>query len=265
MTMMNRDHSPRIRTLIAEDEPLAAESLAEWVGQLPQLELVAVCNDGASALAQIRALQPGLVLMDIQMPGMTGLQVLRALAQQPNTSGPAVIFTTAYDEHALTAFELHAVDYLLKPFSHDRFVEAVEHALQVLERLDGAATNPTLNPALEALEHPPEAPLTRILVRDQGKIFPLHVDAIEYLRSDAKYTAIASRGRQFLVRLPISSFEQRLDPQRFLKLQRSCIVNLDCVEAMTPDESSQLVVQMRDGTRFTASREVSKKLREQSI
>lgn len=266
MTMtMNHDHSPRIRTLIAEDEPLAAESLAEWVGQLPQLELVAVCHDGASALAQIRALQPALVLMDIQMPGMTGLQVLRALAQQPNTSGPAVIFTTAYDEHALTAFELHAVDYLLKPFSHDRFVEAVEHALQGLERVDDAASNPTLNPALEALEQAPEAPLTRILVRDQGKIFPLHVDAIEYLRSDAKYTAIASRGRQFLVRLPISSFEQRLDPQRFLKLQRSCIVNLDCVEAMTPDESSQLVVQMRDGTRFTASREVSKKLREQSI
>ncbi|MGN6828681.1 LytR/AlgR family response regulator transcription factor [Paucibacter sp. M5-1] len=265
MTMMNHDHSPRIHTLIAEDEPLAAESLAEWVRQLPQLELVAVCHDGASALAQIRALQPALVLMDIQMPGMTGLQVLRALAQQPNTSGPAVIFTTAYDEHALTAFELHAVDYLLKPFSHDRFVEAVEHALQGLERVDDAASSPTLNPALEALEQAPETPLTRILVRDQGKIFPLHVDAIEYLRSDAKYTAIASRGRQFLVRLPISSFEQRLDPQRFLKLQRSCIVNLDCVEAMTPDESSQLVVQMRDGTRFTASREVSKKLREQSI
>jgi two-component system LytT family response regulator len=252
----------RITTLIAEDEPLASESLAEWVQQLPQLELVGICPDGPSALEAIRRLQPGLVLMDIQMPGMTGLQVLRALAQDalPRGTGPAVIFTTAYDEHALTAFELHAVDYLLKPFSQDRFVEAVEHALQGL--MD--APKPLL-PALEALERHDETPLTRILVRDQGKIFPLHIDDIEYLRSDTKYTAISSRGRQFLVRLPITSFEQRLDPQRFLKLQRSCIVNLDFVEAMTPDDSSQLVVQMRDGARFTASREVSKKLREQSI
>ena len=248
----------KIRTLIAEDEPLASEALADWVRELPQLELVACCADGASALAQIRALQPELVLMDIQMPGMTGLQVLRALGEAGLEKRPAVIFTTAYDEHALTAFELHAVDYLLKPFAQERFVEAVEHALANL----GA---PLPAQALEGSLQQPEAPLTRILVRDQGKIFPLQVEAIEYLRSDTKYTAIASRGRQFLVRLPITSFEQRLDPARFLKLQRSCIVNLDFVEAMTPDESSQLVVQMQDGTRFTASREVSKKLREQSL
>jgi two-component system LytT family response regulator len=248
----------KIRTLIAEDEPLASEALADWVRELPQLELVACCADGASALAQIRALQPELVLMDIQMPGMTGLQVLRALGEAGLEKRPAVIFTTAYDEHALTAFELHAVDYLLKPFAQERFVEAVEHAL-------GQLGAPLPAQALEHSLQQPEAPLTRILVRDQGKIFPLAVEAIEYLRSDTKYTAIASRGRQFLVRLPITSFEQRLDPARFLKLQRSCIVNLDFVESMTPDESSQLVVQMQDGMRFTASREVSKKLREQSI
>ena len=246
----------KIRTLIAEDEPLASEALADWVRELPQLELVACCADGDSALAQIRALQPELVLMDIQMPGMTGLQVLRALGEAGLR--PAVIFTTAYDEHALTAFELHAVDYLLKPFAQERFVEAVDHALSNLG-------TPLPTQALEGSLQQPEAPLSRILVRDQGKIFPLNVEAIEYLRSDTKYTAIASRGRQFLVRLPITSFEQRLDPARFLKLQRSCIVNLDFVEAMTPDESSQLVVQMQDGMRFTASREVSKKLREQSI
>ena len=245
----------KTRVLIAEDEPLAAEALAEWVAQLPQLELVATCADGETALAQIRALQPELVLMDIHMPGLTGLQVLSALADEGPR--PAVIFTTAYDEHALTAFELHAVDYLLKPFSRERLVEAIEHALQ--------ASPASLNAAVEALQHPSGAPLTRVLVRDQGKIFPLHVDAIEYLRSDNKYTALVSRGRSLLVRLPINTFEQRLDPARFLRLQRGCIVNLDFVEAMTPDENSQLVVQMRDGTRITASREVSKKLREQSI
>mgnify|MGYP003704824107 CR=1 FL=1 len=109
------------------------------------------------------------------------------------------------------------------------------------------------------------APLTRLLVRDQGKIFPLQVDAIECLRSDNKYTAISSKGRSYLVRLPIADFETRLDPTRFLRVQRGCIVNLDFVDSLTPDENSQLVVQLRDGTRITANREVSKMLREQSL
>jgi two-component system LytT family response regulator len=159
----------------------------------------------------------------------------------------------------LTAFELHALDYLLKPFSRERFVDAVEHAL-------ANSAPAAVGTALEALQQQDSGePLTRVLVRDQGKIFPLRVDDIEHLRSDSKYTALTSRGRSFLVRLPIASFEQRLDPARFLKLQRGSMVNLDFVESMTPDENSQLVVRMRDGTRLTASREVSKKLREQSL
>ena len=243
------------RVLIAEDEPLAAEALAQWVAELPQLELVAVCADGDTALARTRELQPQLLLMDIHMPRLTGLQVLRELAA--DGPHPSVIFTTAYDEHAVTAFELHAVDYLLKPFSRDRFVEAIGHALQ--------AEPAALGAALDALHQPAAEPLTRLLVRDQGRIFPLQADAIEYLRSDTKYTALVSRGRSLLVRLPITTFEQRLDPARFLRLHRGCIVNLDFVEAMTPDENSQLVVKMRDGTHITASREVSKKLRDQSI
>jgi two-component system LytT family response regulator len=251
-------------TLIAEDEPLASEGLANWVRQLPQLELVASVADGASALQAIRELRPGLVLMDIHMPGMTGLQVLRELAADAEHPAPRVIFTTAYDEHALTAFELHAVDYLLKPFAQERFVEAVQHAL------DTVAAPGAAGQALEAAQRSISGsaaaePLTRVLVRDQGKIFPLQVNAIEHLRSDTKYTAIASQGRSYLVRLPITAFEARLDPSRFLKLSRSCIVNLDFVDAMTPDENSQFVVQLRDGTRVTASREVSRQLRADSI
>jgi two-component system LytT family response regulator len=249
----------RHATLIAEDEPLARDGLAGWVKALPELELVGVEADGAGALRAIRELEPALVLMDIQMPGMTGLQVMRALADDGPQSPPAVIFTTAYDEHAVAAFELHAVDYLLKPFSQERFNEAVHHALQ----WSGFAER-TL-PALAAASQGDAEPLTRVLVRDQGKIFPLHVDQIEYLKSDTKYTALVSRGRSFLVRLPIASFEPRLDAARFLRLHRGCIVNLDFVDAMTPDENSQLVVQMRDGTRITANRDVSRRLREQSL
>lgn len=244
-----------ITTLIAEDEPLAAESLGDWVQQSPHLSLVATCADGATALARIRELEPQLVLLDIQMPGMTGLEVLRALRDD----GPevTVIFTTAFDEHALAAFELHAVDYLLKPFSRERFDEAVEHALA----RRGAP------PPLEALEEAQTdaQPLTRIFVRDRGGIVPLAVDRIEYFQSDHKYTSITSNGKSYLVRLPLSGFEQRLDAQRFLKLHRGCIVNLEFVESITPADNSQLVAQMRSGERFTASREVSRKLREQSL
>ena len=240
--------------LIAEDEPLAAEALADWVAQLPELELVARCADGDSALSEIRRLKPRLVLLDIKMPGLSGLQVAQALAAEKPR--PAVIFTTAYDEHAVSAFELQAIDYLLKPFSRERFAEAVGRALQ---------SGPTaLEAAVDALREP-AAPLTRVLVQDQGKIFPLQVEAIEYLRSDSKYTALVSRGRSLLVRVPIASFEQRLDPARFIRVQRGCIVNLDFVESMTPDEQSRLILRMRDGTQITASRDVSKRLREQSI
>lgn len=241
--------------LIAEDEPLAAEALADWVKATPGLQLVAVCEDGEDALEKIRALKPALVLTDIQMPGLTGLQVVQAL--QGDAHQPRIIFTTAYDQHALTAFELHAVDYLLKPFSRERFDEAVAHALR-----DAA---PSTAEVAQALGTPHDAPLTRLLVRDQGKIFPLQVADIECLRSDNKYTAITAKGRSFLVRLPIADFETRLDPARFLRVQRGCIVNLDFVDSLTPDENSQLVVQLRDGTRITANREVSKMLREQSL
>ena len=257
-----------MKVLIAEDEPLAREGLADWVRRLPQLELVACASDGHAALQAIRTHQPALVLMDIQMPGLTGLQVLRALGETTPRRLPAVIFTTAYDEHALSAFELHAVDYLLKPFSHERFVEAVDHALADSHGHDGSDSDDTLSrslPALEAAASAGTAPLPRVLVRDMGRIVPLQVEAIEYLRSDTKYTALSSRGRQYLVRLPIVHFETRLDPGRFLKLSRSCIVNLDFVESMSPDENSQFIVKMRDGSLHTANREVSRQLRANSL
>ncbi|WP_374434011.1 LytR/AlgR family response regulator transcription factor [Inhella sp.] len=258
-----------LKTLIAEDELLAREGLVDWVQAHPELELLGAVGDGPAALQAIRSQQPELVLMDIQMPGLTGLQVLRTLSQErPGAALPAVIFTTAYDEHALTAFELHAVDYLLKPFSRERFDEAISHVLQtqtVRPSEDESGGGRELA-ALEAVHTAsPEAPLQRLLVRDMGRIVPLQVERIEHLRSDTKYTAIVTQGRTYLVRLPISHFGQRLDPQRFLKVNRSCIVNLDFVEALVPDESSQLVVHLRDGNRFTASREVSKQLRADSL
>jgi two-component system, LytTR family, response regulator len=269
-----------LKVIIAEDEPLAAEALIEWVQAHPKLEFIGHASDGLNAVALCAEMKPDLLLLDINMPGQSGLQVARKLIEQQSST--SIIFTTAYDEHALTAFELHAIDYLLKPFSIERFNEAVEHALnqhsfkrsssdvaggddsisaqsELLARLDSSALDSS------ALAGNGNEPLTRIMVRDQGKIFPVKVEQVEYLKSDTKYTAIAYQGRQFLVRLALHAFEDRLDKSRFLKLQRSCIVNLDFVESMTPDEMSQYVVKMTDGTMFTASRDVSKLLRSQSL
>jgi len=249
----------RHRTLIVEDEPLASEALSAWVNDMPMLELVGCRGDGVSALKAIRELAPALVLMDIHMPAMSGLEVMRAIAADAAIARPAVIFTTAYDQHAITAFELHAVDYLLKPLDRERFEEAIRHALSGEAREDRALS------ALEGARSSEPAPLTRLLVRDQGKIVPVLVEDIEHLRADTKYTAVAARGHTYLVRLPITSFDERLDRRRFLKVNRSCIVNLDFVESMTPDEGSQLVLRLRDGSKVTASREVSKQLRADSL
>ena len=224
-----------IKVLICEDEPLARETLRDFIHEQPQLLLVGEAGDGAQALKLIRALQPDLVFMDIQMPELTGLEVVRQLVVVP-----PLIFTTAYDQHAVTAFELNAVDYLLKPFTQER-AQAAHSALAS------------------------DGPLTRILVRDRGRIFPVAVADIEHLRSDLKYTQITAKGASYLVRMALTDLEARLDPQRFLRVHRNAIVNLDFVQSMKPDEQSQLQILMHDGTELLANREASKQLRDLSI
>ncbi len=240
---------------IAEDEPLARESLRDWIAERAELRLVGEAADGAQALAQINLLKPDVVFMDIQMPEMTGLEVLKRLTHMPE-----VVFTTAYDQHAVTAFELNAVDYLLKPFSHERFNAAVERLLDAPSQSGEA-----LQLALSQASARDAGMLERILVRDRGRIFPLSVNAIEYLKADAKYTAIVAGKKTFLVRIGIAELGARLDPAKFIRIHRSVMVNLDFVESMSADEQSQLQLQMRDGACLVASREASKMLRDMSI
>lgn len=240
---------------IAEDEPLARETLRDAILARAELQLVGEAPDGALALERINALKPDVVFMDIQMPELTGLEVLQRL-----THLPAIIFTTAFDQYAVTAFELNAVDYLLKPFTRERFDAAVDRVLAE----SGPPAEVLAQSLGEARRKAPER-LERILVRDRGRIFPLVLDEIEYLKADSKYTAIVARGRTFLVRIGISELEERLDPQRFMRIHRSALVNLDFVESMKADDQSLLELQMRDGTHLTASREASKMLRELAI
>ena len=240
---------------IAEDEPLAREVLRDAIYGHAGLRLVGEAADGAAALAQINTLRPDVVFMDIQMPEMTGLEVLKRLRCAPH-----IVFTTAYDQYAVTAFELNAVDYLLKPFTRARFDAAVARLLEPVQpgpEVVGEALAQAVQRAPGRLE--------RILVRDRGRIFPLSLNEIEYMKADSKYTAIAARGQTFLVRIGISELEAQLDPARFIRIHRSALVNLDFVDSMKADEQSQLLIQMRDGTSLTASREASKVLREMAI
>jgi len=238
----------------AEDEPLARDVLRDAIYDHPALRLVGEAADGATALQRIGQLRPEVVFMDIQMPEMTGLEVLRRLDYLPH-----IVFTTAYDQYAVTAFELNAVDYLLKPFTRARFAEAVSRLLEggppPQEALDGALLQVQAGPAR----------LERILVRDRGRIFPLAAGEIEYMKADSKYTVIVARGQHFLVRIGISELESQLDPQRFIRVHRSALVNLDFVESMRADDQSQLQIFMRDGSCIGANREASKLLREMTI
>ena len=238
----------------AEDEPLARDVLRDAIYAHPGLRLVGEAADGAGALAHITRLRPDVVFMDIQMPEMTGLEVLRRLDYLPQ-----IVFTTAYDQYAVTAFELHAVDYLLKPFTQARFAAAVARLL------DGSVhARGTLD---SALSHASAAParLERILVRDRGRIFPLATSEIQYMKADSKYTVIVARGQSFLVRIGISELEAQLDPARFVRIHRSALVNLDFVESMRADEQSQLQIHMRDGAVLGANRDASKILRDMAI
>lgn len=247
----------KIKTaFIAEDEPLARETIRDAVNQRSELQLIGEAADGVSALAQINALQPEVLFMDIQMPEMTGLEVLKRIDYHPH-----IIFTTAYDQYAVTAFELNALDYLLKPFTRERFNAAVD-------RLQENSATPAPHSMIEALQQvsePSKSLLQRILVKDRGHIFPVNVNDIAYLKSDAKYTGIYVGDKTYLVRLGLSELAERLDPQRFVRIHRSVTVNLDFVESMKTDDQSQLQLQMRDGSVLLANREASKMLRDMSI
>lgn len=238
----------------AEDEPLARDVLRDAIYRHPGLRLVGEAADGASALAQIGRLRPEVVFMDIQMPEMTGLDVLRRLDYLPR-----IVFTTAYDQYAVTAFELNAVDYLLKPFTQARFAAAVARLLE-----GPGHERESLGQVL-AQAHAAPARLERILVRDRGRIFPLAAADIEYMKSDSKYTVITARGQNFLVRIGISELEAQLDPARFVRIHRSALVNLDFVESMRADDQSQLQIHMRDGSVLGANRDASKVLRDMAI
>ena len=244
----------KTRALIVEDEGISRERLRELLEHVEWIECVGQAADGIAAVRMIDELRPDLVFLDIEMPGMTGIEVLSRI-----THDPAIVFTTAYDRYAVTAFELEALDYLLKPFGAKRLASTLE---RVRKSLDGGGEPPVAERARAALES--REPFSRIFVRDRGRIIPIAVDGIDRLEAEDDYVGVHSGGKRYLVYLTMSEFEARLDPQRFVRIHRSHIVNLDKVAAFLP-EGGRLSIEMKDGTKLTASRTRARELRHLTI
>lgn len=241
---------PTVTALVVDDEPLARRKVRELLREVSWIHCLGEAADGLSAARAIDEHRPDLVFLDIRMPGLSGLEILKRVQHVP-----AVIFTTAYDRYAVTAFELAAVDYLLKPFSRDRFLQSVERARPALQRRAGV---PAVERAEETLRG---APMRRLFVREGGRILPLRAPTVERLEACDDFVYVFAAGRKYRVNAPLSELEQRLDPGVFVRIHRSHIVNLDHVVAWSPYDGSRFEVRLRDGTVLTASRQRSRALR----
>jgi len=245
----------QITALIADDEAPARKRLRDLLSTVAWVEVVGECADGPATIEAVDRLEPDLLFLDLQMPGCDGLTVVRHIAHQP-----AIVFTTAHNRYAVAAFELGAIDYLLKPFGRERLALALER----LRDLRGRRADPRINQrTAEALD--PSAKLSRLFVRTRGKIIVVPIAEIQRFEARDDYSALFTGNQRHLIHLRLADLEQRLDPAGFVRVHRSHIVNLDFVEAMIPTEDARLEVVLRDGTRIMASRSRSRSLRDQSV
>ncbi len=248
----------KIKALIVDDEPLARERLRAWLREEPNVELLGECSDGRQALEAIRASKPDLLFLDVQIPELDGLGVLEALGE---AVPPAVIFVTAYDQFAVKAFEVHAVDYLLKPFDRERFRAALRRAEDRLERPESGAVAAQVA-ALSAELRPPGQPVTRLAVKTDGRYLLLKAEEIDWIEAADNYVSLHVGPRTHLLRETMASIESRLDPARFLRISRSAIVNIERIKELQPLFHGEHIVVLRDGTKLTLSRNYRDKLKE---
>ena len=241
----------KIRVIVVDDEELARKMLLECLSAHPEIEVVAECANGFEAVKAVTELKPDLIFLDIQMPKLDGFEVLELIG----TDRP-VIFATAYDEYALKAFEIHAVDYLLKPFPAERFETALQRAKQ---RLGGNMPPPA---ELAQSARAPQHYLERIAVRDGSRVYVIPVTKLEYAEAQDDYVALCSEGKKHLKQQTISSLEAALDPQRFVRIHRSYIVNVERVTKIEPYSKDNHVVVLAGGTQLPVSRSGYARLRE---
>lgn len=245
-----------VRVLIVEDEPLGRRRLLDLLEREGDVEVVGTAADGVAAVEAIRTSHPDLVFLDVQMPRMSGLEVLREIGP---AAMPLTVFVTAYDQYALKAFESAAVDYLLKPFRDERFEEAMRRARRLLQLQGRERLHEQLLALLsgEPASRPPEpAPrhLERIAVQMRGKMRVVPVEQIDYITASGTYVVLHVGPDRFVVRDTLQSLEGKLDPERFQRIHRSTIVRLDVVDTLLRSEGSDYEVQLRGGARLRVGR-----------
>jgi two-component system LytT family response regulator len=236
-----------IHTILADDEVLARQKLRQLLRDEPEVDIVGECASASETVELVRIVKPDLLFLDIRMPGMDGFDVIGDLSCQPGLPMPAIIFTTAYDQYALRAFEVHALDYLLKPFTPDRLRSAIQ---RVRERVLRRASETELDGQSEsAREH-----TTRIVFKSRGRILFLPVADIRWIGAEENYVRLCTGQDTHLLRETMSHLESRLDPQSFLRVHRSFIVNLNYVKEVCTEQDGESVVVMNDGQKLAMSR-----------
>ena len=239
--------SEQLRIVVVDDEALSRAVVREYAAADPSIEIVADCANGFEAVKAVAELKPDLVLLDVQMPKLDGFEVLELLGcDQP------VIFITAYDQYALKAFEVHAVDYLLKPFSAERFQEAINRARERLRAKEMAPLEDVDQIIKDA--KPRSGPAGRVLIRDGANVHVLPVDKIDYVEAQDDYVCFAADGRQYLKDQTLATVEAQLDPARFVRIHRSYFLNIDRIAKVELYAKDSRVAILRDGTRLPVSR-----------
>lgn len=256
----------KIRALIVDDESLAREALAVMLGDDPDVEVIAECRNGREAVRAIREQSPELVFLDIQMPEMDGFQVIEEVGVDQM---PVTIFVTAYDKHALRAFAAHALDYLLKPFDHDRFHTAVHRAKTLIRHQKLGEIGDNLLALLQkmgpsnakrlALEN--KEPIDRVAIRSGGRIYFLQTDAIDWVEGAGDYLSLHSGEKAHLIRETMAEFYSKLDARKFLRIHRSTIVNIEKIKEIHPMYKGEYIIALTNGKRFKSSRGYRNELR----
>jgi two-component system LytT family response regulator len=239
-----------LRVIIADDEVLARERIRSLLAREADVEVVAECRDGHETIAAVRRFRPQLLFLDVEMPEVDGFGVLHALGPD---NLPVVIFTTAYNQYAVQAFEMHALDYLLKPFTQERFGAALRRARVHLEEDKGHDFAERLLTLLSDIQREPKA-LDRLVIKSGGRVIFLKAEEIDWVEAAANYVCLHVGKESHLLRDTMNSFEAKIDPQRFMRIHRSIIVNLEKIRALQPCNNGEYIVILENGKELSLSR-----------
>ena len=244
------------KTIIIEDEQPACELILAYLNDHPSIEVITTCNDGFAGLKAIQEYKPDLIFLDVQMPKLTGFEMLELLEQPP-----AIIFTTAFDEFAIKAFEMNAVDYLLKPYSRERFAQALQKAFEKIElqKNEFSGSNNITNLHESLIQN---QILERIVVKKKNNIILIPTAEITHIEAYDDYVIVHSGGNQYLKQKTMKHYEEHLDNSKFIRIHRSWIVNIECIDQIMLWEKDTYLVKLKSGEELRASRSGYKRLKE---